>query len=344
MVNFRPYVIALCFLLSFHGAAQKNDTVYLVNGDRITGEVKKYEDGLLVLKTDGLSTVYIEYDRINTLYSSKNFEIVGKSGFSYYGSITISKTPLNIGICLLNDTLTEPLADIVEITPIKNRFWKKFYGSFEMGISFYKATSTLQYYFNSDINYRARKDLITLGLNLLFSDQKVSDTMVYTRKNDISIDYNHFFQGRWWGGFGSKWQQNTELDLDYRIQLGLGGGYDIIRTNPVRLYAMGGLLVNREKPTDSVAASTNLEGLLSVKFNWLQHRRPKINLSTNFDFYPSLTISNRYRFEYYLSCRYEIFKDFFISLTYYDDYDSKPSGGGDALNDWSVIMSVGYSF
>ena len=40
--------------------AQKDDTVYLKNGDRITGEFKKYEGGLLFLKTDGMSTVSIE--------------------------------------------------------------------------------------------------------------------------------------------------------------------------------------------------------------------------------------------------------------------------------------------
>jgi len=338
--------IGLMLLCGIAGAAhaQKNDTVYLVNGDRITGEFKKYEGGLLSLKTDGMSTVSIEYDRIRTIYSAKYFEIIKKTGFSYFGSIRSSRTAQSIDICLTNDTVTEPIADIVEITPIRHRFWKKFDGSIEFGMSYYKSTQTLQYYFNSEVNYRARKDLISLELDLLYSDQNVSDSMIITRKNDVSLDYSHFFQGRWWGGFGTKWQQNTELDLDYRIQCGIGAGYDIIRTNPVRFYIMGGLLANREQPTDSATFSNNFEGLLSVKFTWLQHRHPKINITTNFDYFPSFTISHRYRLEYSLSVNYEIFKDFFIGLTFYDDYDSKPSGGGPALNDWSGILSVGYSF
>ena len=117
-----------------------------------------------------------------------------------------------------------------------------------------------------------------------------------------------------------------------------------MRTNPVRFYIMGGLLANREKPTDSVSFSNNLEGILSVKLIWIQHRHPKINITTNFDYFPSFTISKRYRLEYNLSVRYEIFKDLFIGLTFYDDFDSKPSGGGPALNDWGVVFSVGYSF
>jgi hypothetical protein len=341
----RP-VIWIIFLFIIAGSvnAQKNDTVYLTNGDRITGELKRYENGLLMLKTDGISTINIEYDKIRTFYSRKYFEIVKKTGFSYFGSITKSKNDLSIDICVTNDTVTEPIMDIVEIIPINQRFWKKFDGSVDLGLSYYKSTKTLQYYFNGDLNYRARKDLVALELSMLFSEQNESDSLIISRNNDVGISYSHFFQGRWWGGFGSKWQQNTELDLDYRFQLGLGAGYDIVRTNPVRLYVLGGFLVNREKPTDSISPSTNLEGQLSFKFTWLKFRHPKIDISTNFDAYPSLTIQNRYRLEYNLSVKYEIFKDFFIGLTYYNDYDNKPVGGGPALNDWSVIFSIGYSF
>jgi hypothetical protein len=336
-------VIFLC-LIAGSAWAQKDDTVYFLNGDRITGELKRYENGLLVLKTDGISTINIEYDKIRTFYSRKYFEIVKKTGFSYFGSFAKSKSERSIDICINNDTITEPITDIVEITPIKNRFWKKFYGSVDLGLSYYKSTNNLQYYLNGDLNYRGRKDLISLGVDLLLSNQKISDSLIISRKNDIGLNYSHFFQGRWWGGISTKWQQNTELDLDYRIQLGLGAGYDIVRTNPVRFFVLGGFFVNREKPADSASYSTNFEGLLSMKFTWLQFRHPKIDISTNFDAYPSITIRDRYRLEYNLSVKYEIFKDFFIGLTFYDDYDNKPSGGGPALNDWSVIFSIGYSF
>ena len=41
-------------------SAQKNDTIYLLNGDRITGEIKKYENGQLKLSTEGMNIIYIE--------------------------------------------------------------------------------------------------------------------------------------------------------------------------------------------------------------------------------------------------------------------------------------------
>jgi hypothetical protein len=324
--------------------SQKNDTAYLVNGDRITGEVKRFESGVLVLSTEGMSTVNIEYDKLRTLYSAKFYEILTKSGFSYYGSLRNSGMNRYIDIVISNDTVPKAIDEIVEIKPIKHRFWKRFSGSIDAGVSYYKSTRTLQYYLNSITNFRAKKYLLTLDLSMMYSKQKLSDSTYIAVKNDISLEYTHFFQGRWWLGGGLKYQENTELDLDYRLQAGVGAGYDIVHTNPIRFYTMAGLLINREKPTDSVSFSTNLEGLLSLKFTWLQFRHPKINISNTVNAMPSFTVAGRWRFEYDLSAKYEIFTDFFIGLTLYDNYDSKPSGGGPSLNDWSIIFSIGYTF
>jgi len=337
------WLIVFC-LIQVSAYTQKNDTIYMLNGDRITGELKRYENGLLVLKTDGMSTLNIEYDKIGTVYSAKFYEIVTKTGFSYYGSIKRSAVPASIDIVISNDTVTKAINEIVEITPIKHRFWNKFDGSIDLGLSYYKATKTFQFYMNTDINYRAKKDLASFVMDFLYSEQKSTDTTIVAKKNDVSLGWSHFFPGKWLMGTRVKYQQNTELNLLYRIQLELGGGYDIVRTNPIRFYAMAGVFVNQEKPTDSVSSFTNFEGVMSLKFTWLQHRHPKINISTNFSAIPSFTVSNRWRLEYNLSVKYELFKDFFLGLTFYDDYDSKPSGGGPALNDWSVIVTIGYSF
>ena len=100
--------------------AQKTDTVYLQNGDRITGELKKFEDGLLFLKTDAMQTIEIEYDRIFTVYSSKLFEFRTTSGYRYFGTLLNSSDTGSIEIVIINDTVPKPLWDIVQITSMKN--------------------------------------------------------------------------------------------------------------------------------------------------------------------------------------------------------------------------------
>ncbi len=336
-------IIGLClFQISVY--AQKTDTVYLINGDRITGELKKFEYGIVVLSTDGMSTINIEFDKIKTMDCSKFYEIVTSSGWSYLGNIKKSELMGNVEIVISNDTIPKPITEIVAITAIKNRFWKKFSGSLDLGVSYYKSSDILQTYINGSLNYRSEKNYISLGLSSILTDQRTSDSADITKKNDLSLGLTHFFSGKWWGGINSKFQQNSELNLDHRLQLGIGAGYDIIHTNPIRVYSMGGLLVNQEKALDSTSSSNNMEGIMSIKFIWHQYRHPKVNISSNFDAYPSLTIKERIRLEYDLSVKYEIVNDLYVNFTLYDSFDSKPTGGGPALNDWGGMISIGYSF
>ena len=51
-------------------ARPKTDVVILKNGDRITGEIKGLDLGILTLKTDWMGTVEIEWDNIERVKSS----------------------------------------------------------------------------------------------------------------------------------------------------------------------------------------------------------------------------------------------------------------------------------
>jgi hypothetical protein len=337
------YILMILFGISAVNA-QKNDTVILLNGDRISGELKKFEYGLLSLKTDGMSTLSIEYDHIKTFYSTKNFEIIDVDGFTYFGSFAYSATPGNVLIVVGNGNVDISINEVVQITRIKNIFWHRFSGSVDFGASYYKSTNIFQYNLNTSIDYRAKRQLVSFSLSSIVSDQLDSEEPIITKNNDIGFGYERFITGKWWAGGGVKLQQNTELNLDYRFQLGIIGGYDIIHTNPVRFYTYAGLLANKEKSIDTTAISSNLEGLLSMRLIWIVYRHPRVNISTNFDYYPSITIRNRHRMEYNLNAKYEIFKDFYLGATFYEKFDSKSAGDDSALSDWGTTFSIGYSF
>jgi hypothetical protein len=148
-------LIAGLVLLTVPSLAQKTDTVYLQNGDRITGELKKFEDGLLFLKTDAMQTIEIEYDRIFTVYSAKFFEFRTTSGYRYYGTLLNSSDTGTIAIVLINDTVPKPLWDIVQMTSMKNKFWQKIDGSVDVGLNYTKASDVLQFSFIASATYRA---------------------------------------------------------------------------------------------------------------------------------------------------------------------------------------------
>jgi hypothetical protein len=328
-------------LIQFSLFAQKNDTVYLLNGDRLTGELKKFEYGLLTLKTDAMSTVSIEYDRINTVYSAKFYEIRIASGYRYFGSLARSTTPATINIVVTNDTLSMPLIEVVQMTSIKNKFLQRLDGSVDVGLSYTKASNVMQFNLSSKVSYRTTKYLTEFNLSSIITDQ--SERSI-TRKNDIGLNLNRMLEGPWFAGIQVKGQQNTELNLEYRYQGGAGGGYDIVRSNSNRLSALAGILVNTEKTLDTKTESENIEGLLSLQYKWFRYRSPKIDLTSGLNAYPSFTVGGRVRLEYDLQAKFEIIKDLFFSITLYDNYDNKPSENENSKNDWGIITSIGYTF
>jgi hypothetical protein len=333
-------LIFICFsFLSVQ--AQKNDTIYLRNGDRITGELKKFEYGLLNLSTEAMKTISIEFEDINTIHSAKFFDIRTTTGNRYFGHLMKSKVLATVNIITFTDTIPKRLWDIVTITPIKQTFFQKIDGSVDFGLSYSKASDVFQCSANLQATHRTINYATKFNLSSILTDN--GDEGV-SRNNDIGIGLTRFLPNKWFARATAQGQENTELDLDFRLQGGIGGGYDFIRNNSIRFYGMAGLVANHEKTISSSVVSDNIEALLAAQFKWFQYRTPKIDITTNFELYPSLTINDRVRFEYDIAAKYELIKDLFFNLQFYGSSDSKPSSGGTSKSDWGIITSIGYTF
>lgn len=341
--SWKHWVVGFLFLLGFtYGVqAQKNDTIYLKNGDRITGELKRFEYGLLTLSTDAMLKVYIEFEDIKSIYSAKYYEMRTNLGTRYFGYLIKSVAPATLNIVTKTDTIQKPLRDIVEITPIKRSFFQKIDGSIDFGLSYTKASNVFQYSANLQATHRTVNYATRFNLNSILTDNGESGT---SRNNDIGIGVTRYFPKKWFARVSTQAQQNTELELDFRLQAGAGAGYDFVRTNFVRFYGMAGAVANHEKKITSAEVSNNIEALFAVQCKWFQYRHPKIDITGNFELYPSLTINNRIRYEYDVASKYEIIKDLFFNLQFYGSSDNKPAPGESAKSDWGVVTSIGYTF
>jgi hypothetical protein len=334
------WIFLIC-TISIGLQAQKNDTIYLTNGDRLTGELKKFEYGQLTLSTDAMLIVTIRIDDINTIYSRKFFDILTKSGFNYYGSLLPSNQKATVNIVISNDTVPKPLWDIVQISNIKDNFFKRIDGNISLGLSYTKASEVFQYNLAGTVLFRTKHYSTKLDFSSILTLQ--TDTNKSNNTN-IGLNVTRYLPNKWFTAVNVNAQQNTELDLKLRLQGGLDGGYNFVWSNAVRFYTLVGLIGNNEQTIDSAITSNSLELLSGTQFKWFKYRRPKIDVTNNFNFYYSLTIHNRFRFEYDLSAKFELIKDLFFNLTIYDAFDSKPFSGESAKNDWGVVTSLEYKF
>ena len=321
--------------------AQKNDTIYLRNGDRITGELKKFEYGLLYLSTDAMQTVSIEFEDINTIYSAKYYSIKLTTGIKYYGSLLPSIDMGNVIVRTAADTLTTSIWSIVNIAPIRENFFSKIDGSVGLGLSYTKASEVFQYNVNGQLSHRALNYLTKLSFSSILTRQGPDEP---TTSNEVELNGTRFLPNKWFIKTAVKGQQNTELDLNHRFQIGVVGGYDFIRSNSHNFNGTAGVLINKEETIETMSIYTNLEGSFSLEYKWLQYRHPKIDIFSGIDMYPSFSIPGRYRYEYDLDIRFEIVIDLFLDLNVYGSYDSKHPPDNSFKSDYGLITSISYSF
>lgn len=336
-------ILAIVLFASSKSFAQKDDTLYFLNGDRISGEIKQYKYGFLTYKTYGVSTVNVKHDKIATFYSKKSFDILLKSGQRRFGSFDTSNIAEFIKIITTNDSILTPFTEIVEFTPIKNKFWRKLSGSTDLGISYTKANALAQLSFSGNVKYTERKYISNLKLNSNNTKQNGADS-TRTKKNDLSLDYYRRIKNNWFGIGMASTEQNSELGLDLRLQGGGGIANEVIHTNRNNLVVSTGFVVNKEWSASEDGTRINVDGYASLNYRLFRFDDPEIDITSSAIAYPSLTVANRWRLNYDIKLKLKIISDMYFSISFYTSYDSKPPSSDSETIDYSFTTSFGYTF
>lgn len=320
-------------------ARDKTDLVYLHNGDRMTGEIKQLDRGILKLSTNDIGTINIEWEDVDSLNSVYQFRVEDRFSSKYFGAIFLSHDG-TLEIIQGGQTSGVQHADVVAITPLEVSFWQQLDGSISMGFSYTKSNTLAQ--LTSDIYVRRRTPirLFELDMTSITTGQQGTDTQ---RRENLTLSYSRLFDGPLFLTWNTGAQTNDELGLDLRVQFSGGLGANWIQTNHNDLMTTAGLSVNREW-SDNADDQYNLEAFVSVVHSVFRYDYPKTDITTAFTLYPSLTDWGRIRGELDVSASREIVKDFTVVLSFYDSYDSAPADPTAVTNDYGLVMSLGWTF
>jgi hypothetical protein len=322
-------------------ARDKTDVIQLTNGDRVTGEIKQLEHGILRLGTESMGEVQIEWDDIVRIKSDFGFQFERSDGQRITG--TIVETPDQHEITLRSDDLSVAFAhdELVRISQIDNSFWKRLQGSMTFGYSFTKASDVAQGNFGYRATHRTEKRSFALdGSTIVTSDQDNEST----QRTNLSFSMTRFRKNRWFNTYLSGLESNDELGLNLRTSIGLGLGRYLQQTNSSEFGLIAGVIGTSETLEGDVSSQENIEGLLALDYSRYIYDDPMLDLSSRLSIFPSITESGRMRAQFDINLRWEMFADLFWDLGYYNTYDSNPASGSESTNDYGVVTSIGWSF
>lgn len=334
------FLAAVCLLVASPAVAQKTDVIVLFNGDRVTCEIRSYDSGRLQVKTDIASDIAIKWNKIVSITSNKQFEVETTDGLTHYGTLAPSTPPGQLVIAADRASDTVDFMSVVRISPIYQSFWRRWQGSFDLGFNYTQANHYFQFTLDGDAAFRRPTFELSTNLSMFFTSQ---EGVPSNQRATWTLQYEKFLKDRWLVvGFGGV-DRNIQLGLDWRYSLGAGGGKDLVFTNRTRLTAIAGLVGMHEQPV--TGESTNdLAAVVAAQFSSFTYDFPKITLGASVSVIPYLTQSGRVRVNFNGMVKREIARDFYLSLSIFDNFDNRDPSTGQAKNDWGPVLSIGYSF
>ena len=315
-------------------ASGKIDTIYFQNGDRITGEVKALENNQLRLSTDDAGTIRVEWSKIDSVKILNNMRVVLDEGEILYGKILPAG---EVGMCYVwtreGDPQEMELLRIVSLSLLQDQFLSRLSGTLSSGFSYVKASRVMQMNISGSVDYQAEKNMLRLSYDGIFTREP---NTANSQRQDGGVSFMRIFPKNWFLVSSLTGENNSELGLDLRTTLSLGGGNSVIHTNFSRLYLALGIQGNREKSAEN--NQNNVEGLLVADYSIFIYDNPEVSFNLSGDLIPSLTTLGRVRADINSSLKWEIFSDFYLKWTFYYNFDSQPLSETAEKNDWAITL------
>jgi len=333
--------IALACSMTAAAAAQgRTDVVTLANGDRITGEVVRLDRGRLEFKTDDIGTLYLEWDNLVSLVTTRLVEVTTSDGLTFLGSLGQS-TSRSIAVVSADATAQLAMQDVTEIATIGRSFWRKVDGSFDVGFSYTRSSGIAQLNLNSDAMYRQPRAQTRLTVS--FTQTQQSGEEGRDDRGALEASYRRYPRPRWFAAAVGRFETNESLGLTLRSQIGGAFGPRLINSNRAQMTLGAGMAFNEEQGVD-VETTQNFEALLTFQSSYFTYDRPKTNLDLSVQYYPSLSDPGRERLQLDAAGKREFFKDLFLSLSVFYTLDTRPPNPDADTYDVGVLWSIGWTY
>ncbi len=240
--------------------AERTDIVILTNGDRITGEIKNLEAGLLRYKTDTMGTVMIEWRFIETIITDQQQVIETADGQRWLGKLQKPEDEENVQLITVRGPVELDPRDVVSAWPVQATFWDKADLSVSFGYDYAKSTGITNFNAAADFLYRAAERVVDSTYR---SDITRQDSADDQNRQTFRMNYQRLLEDRKFRSFLGSYESNEAIGLDRRVSVGGALGRYLSKDNHNWLSVTGGLLFSREDSVEGVRTDS-IEGILNA--------------------------------------------------------------------------------
>ncbi len=316
------------------------DVIVLKNGDRISGEVKKLENGDVHIDAGyGENIFIIDWEEVERIESSAYFAVETSGGNRLSGSIR-TDPEASTRILVEEQGAMVPLehSELVSLTPIDAGFWGRFGTSIDFGMSLTKADETKQFNTRATASYLTDNWSLEGNVDSLFNAREgVPDT----KRNELGTSFRYFLTERWFSVTFGNFLQSDELQLDLRSTIGSGIGRFLARNNRWLLSINGGGDWTNENFEDPLVSDKNsAEAFGAIEFN--AFNIGDLNILALFSVFPSLSEPGRVRMNFRNDFKWDLPQDLYFSVGFTSNFDSSPPTDT-PRNDYIFSTSIGWS-
>jgi sRNA-binding regulator protein Hfq len=313
------------------------DTVFLYNGDVITGKILSFEQGRLKIDAQGPGVVNIKWHKIVTIKGgSRIYKVEDSMGEIYIGNITASKDSgeMDVGV---QPSHSINLADVVRVFPLEDDWYRGFKGNLGAGLNYAKSSDVLTANVEYNLYYIISKWRFINDFSYIATRSESEPTSVRIQLNFQAL---YTLPDRWVLSEISSFSRNDELGIKSRISFNLGGGNNLIQTEKQRLLILSGIVHNSERSIESSAVKSNFEWPVSLQHIIYSFSNPDLTTSSDITSYVGITEQGRYRIDASTDVTWEFINNVSLQFTFYYNYDNKEVEGKTSKRDYGTVLSL----
>jgi putative salt-induced outer membrane protein YdiY len=336
-----PLLACLCS----SAQAKRKDVVIMNNGDHLTGQIKRLQNGLLYVETDyAPGNIGLDWNQVQSVESTATYRIVLNNGRRLEGKIEKHSgekaKPEDFLIHEATEEVEVPSANIISIDTKKPTFWRELQGGIDFGYSFTSGNNQSTLNLDTSAAYTTPGWKVASSFDSTFSGQSGASK---TNREDLQATFTKFLNRNSFIAGLSDFLHSSQQDLNLRTTLGGGYGRYLKRTTNSNLAWLGGVAYIHESFGTIVGqpSDQSIEAVAGLQYNYIRFNFG--DFDSQLRVFPGLTDAGRVRLTTNNTLTIKLRNNFYLAFTLWDNFDSQPPPTA-RKNELGTSAGVGWSF